>query len=157
MAVLDRHSREYTVDCINQLFTECHIPYTHMNNLRVCATVSREHPETLDLDPPATNGTAYHNQPIDEVNAPREATSRIDAGLDIFQLVPKDENGDPKYSGYTLLEHMVRIRGIRANTDDKAVGCEVNKITKMAPSDYLNLGMHEDQLSIIQPSSEELR
>ena len=144
MAVLERHSREYTVDCIKQLFTECHIPYNHMINLRVCAIVSWEHPETLDLDPPGTNGIAYNNQPIEEIEAARETTLRIDTGLDIFQLVPKDENGDSKYSGDALLEHMVRIRGLRG-TD-----------TKMAPSDYLDLGIHDDQLSIIQPSSEEL-
>ena len=144
MAVLERHPREYTVDCIKQLFTECHIPYNHMNNLRVCAIVSWEHPETLDLDPPATNGIVYRNQPIDEVEAARETTSRIDAGLDIFQVIPKDENGDSKYSGEALLEHMVHIRGLSA-TD-----------AKVAPSDYLDLGIHDDQLSIIQPSSVEL-
>ena len=93
MTVLERHSCEYTVDCIKQLFTECHILYTHMNNIRVCAIVSWEHPETLDFDPLATNGIACHNQPIEEAKSAREATLRIDAGLDIFQLVPRDENG----------------------------------------------------------------
>ena len=128
-----------------------------MNNLHVCAIVSQEHPETLNLDPPATIGTAYPNQPIDEVEVAREAISRIDAGLDIFQLVPKDENGDPKYSGYALLDHMVRIRGLRATTDDKVLRGGVGKIEKISPSDYLDLGIHNDQLSIIQLSSEELR
>ena len=47
MSVLEVHSCKYTTACVKQLHEECFIPYYNMNNIRVCAIVSREHPDTL--------------------------------------------------------------------------------------------------------------
>ena len=40
------------------------------------------------------------------------AAAKQSDGLDLFQLVPKDADGKPKYTGLEFLNHMIKHRNI---------------------------------------------
>ena len=44
---------------------DCFIPYTKVNDLRVCVNISKEHPKSLDFDVPALTpvNTPTNNEP----------------------------------------------------------------------------------------------
>ena len=41
-----------------------------------------------------------------------DAVAKHSDGLDLFQLVPKDADGKPKYTGLGFLNHMIKHRNI---------------------------------------------
>ena len=48
MTILESHNFQYTADALQQLHLECHLPFNQLSNIRVCAIVARQHPQTLD-------------------------------------------------------------------------------------------------------------
>ena len=68
-----------------------------MGNLRVILIISRMHPKSLDFDIDAI--TKNNNNTADSINAvdtATAATAKLNDGLDNFQLMPKDANGNNK-------------------------------------------------------------
>ena len=66
------------------------MPYSQMGDLRVVLVISCMHPEYLDFDIDAiekNNNNAAAS--IDAVDVATAATSQLNDGLDIFQLMPK--------------------------------------------------------------------
>ena len=73
-----------------------------------CISYFHRHPETLDFD--IDDMTENNNNvagSIDAVDVATAATAKLNSGLDSFQLVPKDANGNNKYNHLTLFNHLV--------------------------------------------------
>jgi hypothetical protein len=46
MTVFQSHACKYSAACLKMLHVECKLPYSQMNDVRVCVLVAREHSET---------------------------------------------------------------------------------------------------------------
>ena len=84
MTILESHNFRYTADSLQQLHTECNLPFNHLKNIRVYVIVARQHPQHLDITvtkkiTPETKATA-----VEEAKA--AATKQSD-GSDDFQLL----------------------------------------------------------------------
>ena len=66
---------------MQQLHTECSIPYAQMNCVRVSVLIARQHPETLDMGVKKIEKEAPKSITFEE--AKREAAKQSD-GLDDF-------------------------------------------------------------------------
>jgi len=139
----------YTRQCLEQLHNECRIPYSQMNDIRVCVIIGRDHPETLEME--LTNNDTSKNDTNDEVEAARAATAKQSDGLDAFQLIPKDSEGNSKLSGDELLEHMCRYRN---EQNSKALGD--GSLMRLQPSAGLDLDINEESIRMIQPTMADL-
>ena len=84
---------------------------------------------------------------MDAVEEARAAAAKQSDGLDDFQLVPKDADGNVKLKGLDLLNHLCRVRNMRS---------AVNGMGRVEPSSSLHLEIQSDALAMIQPTSEEL-
>jgi len=147
MAVIDSHSKKYSAECIYMLCSECNLLISHIADVRVCAFVSREHPETLDYD--ASCLTITNDTQVPDNNY--HATKQND-GLDTFQLIPKEADGRPKLTGMDLFQHMVTFRNVNHSRVD-----EDGQHVKIIPSTELNVEISSDALKCIQPTQSELR
>lgn len=139
----------YTRQCLEQLHNECRIPYSQMNDIRVCVIIGRDHPETLEME--LTNNNTSKNDTNDEVEAARAATAKQSDGLDAFQLIPKDSEGNSKLSGEELLQHMCRYRN---EQNSKALGD--GSLMRLQPSAGLDLDINEESIRMIQPTMADL-
>ena len=111
--------------------------------------ISRKHPESLDFE----KSSGENERNIATVDAMQEVEKvSIDAGLDHFQLVPRDANGKPKLSGLELFNHACRYRNtnVAADTTD-------GKQVRLAPMEGLDVALYEDSLECMQPTELELR
>ena len=87
-----------------------------MGDLRACAIISRKHPETLDFE------VVKESDSNAAVTEARDAKLGLNDGLDMLQLVPRDEAGNPKLIGLQLFWHMCTFRNIeeaKKKTDGK--------------------------------------
>ena len=145
MTIMQSHGFRYTADSLKQLHTECSLPFSQLTDIRVCIIIARQHPGTLDM-------SVCHKKSAEttlaEVAEAQEAAAKQEAGLDDFQLVPRDCDGKPKLTGVLLLDHMSRVRNMRA--------VQAGKV-RVEPSESINLEMQKDSIEMIQPTSEELR
>ena len=85
---------------------------------------------------------------VDAVEEARAAAAKQSDGLDDFQLIPKDADGNAKLKGLDLLNHLCRVRNMRSAVDGTG---------RIEPSKSLNLEMQSDALKMIQPTLEEMR
>ena len=88
MTVIDSYSKKYSAECINMLHFECRFLLSQISNVRVCAFVSREHPETLDYDGSSLTITDDAQVPDNNYNSMMQ-----NDGLDTLQLIPKEADG----------------------------------------------------------------
>ncbi len=102
MTVIDSHCEKYSPECINMLRFECNLLMSHIADVRVCAFVSREHPEMLDYVVSSLTITDEAQVPANNYNAMEQ-----NDGLYTFQLIPKEADGRPKLTGMDLFHHMV--------------------------------------------------
>ena len=72
MTVIDSHGKKYSAECINMLRFECNLLISHIADVRVCAFVSREHPETLHYDVSALTITDDAQVPDNNYNAMKQ-------------------------------------------------------------------------------------
>ena len=162
MTVIQSHGGSYTPGCLNQLHSECNIPYSHMNDLRVCVKVAMEHPETLDFECSSLEDltrfgsddatAACNNVDNSIIQEARKNVTKQNDGLDIFQLVPKTAEGNSKLSGIDLFNHMITYRNVNAaeiDDDGKGVPCK--------PSANLDLAIAHDSISCIHPTDSHFR
>ena len=82
----------------------------------------------------------------DAVQDARAAAAKQSDGLDHFQLVPKDSDGKPKYTGEALLDHMVKRRNIFKPEE-----------VKHGPSRELDVHLMKDSLEMIAPTFNDMR
>ena len=129
------------------LRSECNLLISHIADVRVCAFVSREHPETLDYD--ASCLTITNDTQVPDNNY--HATKQND-GLDTFQMIPKEADGRPKLTRMDLFQHMVTFRNVNHSRVD-----EDGQHVKIIPSTELNVEISSDALKCIQPTQSELR
>ena len=85
---------------------------------------------------------------VDAVEEARAAAAKQSDGLDDFQLIPKDADGNAKLKGLDLLNHLCRVRNMRS---------AVNGTGRVEPSSSLHLEIQSDALKMIQPTPEEMR
>ena len=114
MTVIDSHGKKHSAECINILCFECNLLISHIADVRVCAFVSREHPETSDYDVSSLTITDEAKVPDNNCNAMKQ----ID-GLDTFQLIPKEADGRPKLTGMDLFHHMVTFCNVNHSRVDE--------------------------------------
>ena len=125
--MIDQHKGEYTVECLQQLKNGCHIKTTDLQKLRICYDLSKDAPDTVDLELPAA---------AEPLPAEIELTQlKATAGLINFQLNPKGLHGEQ------LLDHMLQF-GRRMTTTDNFL-----------PSEYLDVAITADQRKFLNPSA----
>jgi len=154
MTIVSTHGGSFSPDCLQQLHTECRIPYSQLSDLRVCVYISTEHPETIDYDKSDLDPSADDNEKDTNTNI-KEATMNVtkqNDGLDHFQLIPKTTKGKSKLAGEDLFKHVVTFRNVNNveladNGDPK----------KLLPSDSLDVELSRDGIKCIQPNASELR
>ena len=142
MTVLKSHDFQYTAASLQQLHAECKIPYTQMNDVRVCVLIARQHPETLDMLPKKKDQVPK----VSAVEEAKAAAAKQSDGMDDFQLVSKDAEGKPKLPGNDLLMHMIKLR------NPKFV-----KEIRRGPTAALDVHLYDDLLEMIQPTAEDMR
>ena len=142
MTVLGSHNFQYTAAALQQLHTECRIPYTQMNDVRVCVLIARQHPETLDMLPKKKDQLPK----IFAVEEEKAAAAKQSDGMDDFQLVPKDAEGKPKFVRDELLEHMIKRRNEKYAKD-----------VRCGPTPWLDVHLYPDSLEMIQPTAVDMR
>ena len=142
MTVLKSHDFQYTAASLQQLHTECRIPYTQMNDVRVCVFIARQHPETLDMLPKKKDQVPK----VSAVEEAKAAAAKLSDGMDDFQLVPKDAEGKPKFVRDKLLDHMIKRRNAK-----------YAKEVRRGPAPWLDVHLYPDSLEMIQPTAEDMR
>ena len=134
IATIDLHVN-YSIACSKALYSECHIPYSDQQNIRVCYDCAKECPDQLEMGLPTTiEVPAEARQEVLEAKA--AATDATD-GLNSFILKP------PGLTGIDLFSHMVQKRLIDPKSKDK-------------PSCYLAIDLDKSQLGILAPTSLQL-
>ena len=95
------------------------------------------------VGPPSSQAAVLDNteQELESFVSSVSATVDINAGLDPFQLVPKNAEGVAKIKGEDLLAHQISFR-------NQHVGAE--------PSPYLNLHIGDKQMEAINPTAADL-
>ena len=154
MTVMETNHFNYTANTLQQLHVECSIEYAKMNDLRVCVSVAREHPESLAFQAASVRDKTQEdvsndNQVVADVRA---SIAKLDDGLDLYQLKPKDSIGNLKLSGLDLFDHMVKYRNRMAVTKTQD-----GKVVHVKPADGLNVEISYDALACIQPTESDLR
>jgi hypothetical protein len=43
---------EFDVDCVKELYSQCHVPLKDMQHIRICYELAKEHPEQLEMEAP---------------------------------------------------------------------------------------------------------
>ena len=96
MEVVRLHGDSFSVDCVRQLKSECHIPTKDLQNLRVCIETSKQHPAHLDQTEPSHAAVAV----APEVAAAEAGLKPATHGLVNFELKPQGMTGNE------LFDHM---------------------------------------------------
>ena len=143
MTVLTSHGYQYTAASLQQLHTECNIPYSQLNDIRICVIIARQHPETLDMTITKNEDEVPKIAAVEEAKA---AAAKQSDGLDNFQLVPKDAEGKPKFTGTELFSHMCRRRNAMFPEE-----------VRRGPARELDVHLMSDSLEMIQPTFDDMR
>ena len=69
------------------------MPLSTLHDVEVCVIISRKHPESLDSEKSSCKKET-NPETVDAIKEVKRVS--IDAGLDHFQLIPKDANGKVK-------------------------------------------------------------
>jgi hypothetical protein len=155
MTVFQSHASQYTTACLKMLHVECKLPYSQMNDVRVCVLVSREHPESLDFDINQVLKVADVEAPGAVIESKAGKTSLND-NLYHLMLNPKDDAGNAILKGEALFDHMCRFRNMK-HASAKGKGLVDDDIPRLEPSKGLAVHLYDDSLKHIQPSSYDLR
>ena len=141
--------------CLSMLKSQCNLSISQLTDIRVCIIIAREHPETLDFEPGGSQNDDHANESsVSAIEEARAEAEDLNAGLDYYQLNPKDPvSGKPKYSGEKLLEHMCGFRNrMFANEVSIDDDCASKPPPRQEPSPYLDLHLYDDNLRAIMPS-----
>lgn len=158
MTVLQSHAFQYTAPCLQMLHNECKLPYSQMNDVRVCVLVSREHPGCLDFDIKNLITRADVDlPPPDEVLESTTGKVSLNDNLYHLMLIPKDDAGNPIITGEQLFDHMCRFRNMKhASAKGKGLVDE-DDVPPLEPSQELGVHLYDDSLKHIQPTAYDLR
>ena len=138
--VIDEHSSSYTMECVQDLKTKCHIAPADMQKIRLCYDLSKEEPSSIGITEairPALLGEAELNE-----SNQKQATALLTDGLITYQRVPAHLIGKGK--GEELLKHQLSFL---KRTSQSAV---------LAPSAWLDIEVSKDQQDILNPSFRDL-
>jgi hypothetical protein len=132
--IIEEH-KGFSVDCLRQLHSDCHILMSDMQHIRVSYEVAKMHPVHLTLCAPAEDG----EREVDATEAAAAAEVKsVNRGLSFFQLKPEGLKGE------ALFDHMAGYARTHAGS------CEIT------PSAYLDVEMSTDQKRILNPSAQDL-
>ena len=123
----------FSVACVRELFSECHIRVPDMQKARCCYELAKMHPEHLTRGAPTSNAVA----PEAAVAAAAAVFRPVKHGLTSFELKP----GGLK--GAALFDHMC---GLARRTSP----------AKLAPSAALNVEITATQQAILNPTQQDL-
>ncbi|KAJ1447819.1 hypothetical protein M885DRAFT_175856 [Pelagophyceae sp. CCMP2097] len=82
--IIDAHG-DFTVNCVKELYTPCHVPYNDMQNPRLCYEVAKEHPKHVDRTTPLPSAVTIA---LEAAEAP-EMLKPVTHGIVSFQLKPE--------------------------------------------------------------------
>ena len=140
----------FSTQCCVSLRDQCFVPIADQQKLRVCYELALENPEHLEMMAPEKDPQEEEQQ-NQEVASVAAATKSINEGLTSFLLKPENKRG------MDLFDHMLqfrnrdtKIRRTMKNQDDNATSI-------VRPAPYLDVEVKPGQLSIVQPSIEDLR
>ncbi len=150
MTIIQSHASKYTPSCLKALREECNLPLSQMNDVRVCALVSQEHPESLDFD--ILDRDFVVPKDIDRV-MPKGVS--LVANLYHLTLIPKDDDGNPIITGVDLFDHMCHFCNMK-HAAEKCKGLNDDQISQMEPSAGLRLHLYDDSINLIQPTPYDL-
>jgi hypothetical protein len=113
----------FTVECLQRLYSDFSIPFSEMQNLRVCYELAKADPSHLDRAPPDSSVVETQCQLPDEVKNAIKATTRVTEGLISFELKPAG------VKGLELFDHMIKKR-LRSSVDpvppSEFLDCSIN-------------------------------
>ena len=132
--VIEKHGA-FSVPCVMELGTECNIPMTEMQHMRLCYEVAKENPVHLTLGLPVAPAARTISP---EEAAAAAALKSANHGLRFFNLKP------PGIIGLELFEHM------------SGYARRHSKDSTFEPSAHLDLEMSKKQKEILNPSAQDL-
>lgn len=149
----DHHHGQFTVACVRELHSVCHVLLKDMQLLRVCYEVAKQHPDHLVVDRPCRSGIStcwwypWWLQGYDVRDAATDTPVRhhcvqvvpVTHGLHSFMLKP------PGLHGTELFEHMIR----RAARDKR-------KGESHIPRAWYDVHMTRFQRDMLNPTPEDL-
>jgi hypothetical protein len=129
------------------LHFKCNLLSSQLADVRVCAFVPQEHPETLDYNFSSLTISDDAQVPNNNYHAMKQ-----NDGLDTFLLIPREVDGRPKLTGMDLFHHMVTFCNVNHSRVDEDM-----QHMKITPSTQLNVEISLDALLCIHPMQSELR
>jgi hypothetical protein len=108
MTALQSHASKYTPSCLMMLREERNLPLSQMNNVRVCALVSKEHPESLDFD--------INELTMEDIQVPTVAAGQVSLIANLHHLtplIPKYYTGNAIMQGINLFDHMCHFQNMK--------------------------------------------
>jgi hypothetical protein len=100
-ALIDE-KEDFSVDCLQKLYSEFSIPFADMQNLRVCYELAKTDCSHLDRGPPDATVVETQQQLPAEVKIAIKATTRVTEGLSSFELKPAG------MKGLNIFDHMIK-------------------------------------------------
>ena len=135
----------FDLACVDEIHETLKIPFSDMDNLRVCVYIGKEHPETLDYDVGQPNWEAINREKVWDLD---DDDPKLDINRDLsyFQRIPTNSDGVILLHGDKLFEHMIRYRNMICSKDGR-----------LEPSKYLDLEISSDQSKILFLAEHDLR
>ena len=135
-SIFTAHDSTFTVACVKELNAKVHVPMTEMQNLRVAIEHARQDPSHLTCGKP---DTSVLEQPA-AVQMAQETVASVTKGLMSFQVVPKDDKGQPVFTRLKLFDHLCRQarRSVSEGTD-------------LVPSARLDVEYSQTQQRLLNP------
>ena len=137
-SILKSHANSFTMECLRELHSKVHVPFTDMQHLRVCLELAAEDPSHLERRVPEKSTL----EACAEVVAARKGLAGVAAGLVTFQLHPTKADGTQLLSGMAKFEHMTKMarRSVPVKTD-------------LIPSQYLDVEVSPAQRQLLNPKA----
>ena len=138
--VIDEHHASFTIECVQDLRSKCHIAPADMQKIRVAYDISKEIPSSIDITD-AVRPTSVAEAEANGANQ-KQAIDLLTKGLVTFQRVPPHLVGKGK--GEKLLKHQLTFLKRTCSTD------------VLEPSAYLDVEISKDQRKILNPTARDM-
>ena len=98
------NDESYNPLCMRQIHEDCNIPYSNMNNFRVCLLLANYYPRMLDWKLPENQ--KFPTAHIADVEDSQKYVAPLYSNLYLFQLITQGSNRKSKLTGAPLFDLM---------------------------------------------------
>ena len=130
-SIVESYDGKFTVNCIAKIKREMYIPYSEMQNFRVCYDMAKTNVKHLSWEE-SVGGPEPPVVVIHEGPSAARLRKTMNSDLRNYQLVPKNMQGE------SLLDHQIKFRELNTRTDQNS------------PSNYLDAAITNDNIEVLK-------